>query len=446
MTASADKEIARLKALPWGGLAAASIPLQGDALIVEKVLRHLPGRRVAVKAQWRGQVVFAKIFLTPEVSVLEQELDCINALLASKVVTPDLLAHQVFNQGGVIVCSWCEGVPGEDALRADADKNLLQLMAAVFSLYDAGLYQRDLHLNNFIFVDQKFLVIDAGDIKPLPSAAAARQRLIVDNLALFCAQGSLDIAVLLEHHVRTHMSERGLSVLGFGERIEQKRSLRLRSAMKKWRRESSVIGMRVEEGEQWLWQRELSATDIAGLTALLLDPARAPLIKRGSRISVYGNDQWVIKHYRESGFVAKLKRFFFRGRADISWVIGWTWRLLGVPTPQPLMLRRCANGEAVIAFQRIAAEPLSHLMEQGADRATSAGVEVLGWLARLHDAGFWHGDMKAQNILCDAYISWFIDLDAAGWSAHEGLVRRRAEKDMARFKRNDQQFITRSPE
>ncbi|MBQ0754516.1 MAG: hypothetical protein KBT87_10040 [Gammaproteobacteria bacterium] len=446
MTSGADIEIARLRVLPWGGIATANIPLKGDVLSVEKVLRHLPGRRLAVKALWRGQVVFAKIFLTPDVSIMERELGCIQMLLASNVATPALRAQQSFDQGGVIVCDWCEGRSGEDALRVNADGNLPQLMAAVFSLYDAGLYQRDLHLNNFIFFGRQCLVIDAGDILPLPQTAAVRQRLILDNLALFCAQGSLDISVLLEQQVRNQLSDRGLAVAGFAKQIKQKRQVRLRAAMKKWRRESSVIGKRIEAGEQWLWQRDLSEADIVNLTELLLEPVRAPLIKRGSRISVYGNDRWIIKHYRESGFIAKLKRLLFRGRADISWVIGWTWRLLGVPTPQPLMLRRCVNGEAVIACQRLAAEPLSHLMEQGADRATSARVEVIDQLARLHGIGFWHGDTKAQNILCDDHVSWFIDLDAAGWSRCEGRVRRRAEKDMARFKRNDQQFLARLSE
>lgn len=440
MTASIENDIVRLRELPWGGIVTLSLPLNGGALTVEKVLRHLPGRRVAVKAKWQGEMVFAKIFLTPDASVVEAELNCIQALNASEVATPSLVGHQVFAQGAVIICDWCEGISGEDALRMDAENNLAPLMAAVFSLYEAGLYQRDLHLNNFIFYQHKFLVIDAGDIQPLPSTAAERQRRMIDNLALFCAQGSLDISTRLEQQVRSQLSERGMSLVGFGERIAQKRQKRLRNAIKKWRRESSAIGMRHDSGEQWLWQRALSEEDHAALTALLREPARAPLIKRGSRISVYGNDQWIIKHYRESGFVAKLKRLFFRGRADISWVIGWTWRLLGVPTPQPLMLRRCANGEAMIACQRIAAEPLSQLMEQGSARASRAGVEVAGWLAQLHSVGFWHGDTKAQNILCDEKGSWFIDLDAAGWSAREGRVRRRAEKDMTRFKRNDQQF------
>jgi tRNA A-37 threonylcarbamoyl transferase component Bud32 len=444
MTASADNEIVRLRALPWGEIATLDLSLNGSPLTVEKVLRHLPGRRVAVQATWRGKVVFAKIFLTSDASVVEAEINCIQALSASGIATPSLLAHQVFEQGALIVCQWCEGISAEDALRVDADKNVSPLMAAVFSLYAAGVYQRDLHLNNFILFEQKFLVIDAGDIKPLPISAAERQRVIIENLALFCAQGSLDVSALLEQHVRSHMSDSGIPLAGFAKKIVQMRQKRLRNAMKKWRRESSAIGMRLDGDEQWLWQRTLNEEDISRLTELLREPARAPLIKRGSRISVYGNERWIIKHYRESGFIAKLKRLFFRGRADISWVIGWTWRLLGVPTPQPLMLRRCANGEAVIACQRIAAEPLSRLMEQGAARASHAGVEVTSWLARLHDAGFWHGDTKAQNILCDENGSWFIDLDAAGWSAREGRVQRRAEKDMARFKRNDEQFVASS--
>lgn len=443
MSVNASREIERLRAMAWGELAVGRIEFQGEALTIESVLRHLPGRRLAVKALWQGRVVFAKIFLTADTGVVEKEIACIQSLMAAQIATPSLLAHELFSQGGVILCEWCEGLSGEDALRENAEEALPELMASVFSLYDAGLYQRDLHLNNFILFENRFLIIDAGDIQSLAVAPSGRDHQIVENLALFCAQGSLDTVALLQQHVCRGMSERHLPSINFARRVRHKRNVRIRSAMKKWRRESSAIGKRVEASEQWLWQRQLCADDIVSLTALLREPTGAPLIKRGSRISVYGTDRWIIKHYREAGFLAKLKRLFFRGRADISWVIGWTWRLLNVPTPQPLMLRRCANGEAVIACQRIAAQPLSHLMEQGSNRAGSARIEVVDWLARLHGVGFWHGDTKAQNILCDARSSWFIDLDAAGWSALRGRVKRRGERDIARFKRNEQQFLTR---
>ncbi len=121
--------------------------------------------------------------------------------------------------------------------------------------------------------------------------------------------------------------------------------------------------------------------------------------------------------------------------------MGWTWALLGVPTPRPVMLRRCPDGQAVIAFPRLPGEPLSRLMEEQRERAVRVAPTVLLWLDRLHRTGFWHGDTKAQNVLVDdADAPAFIDLDGAGFSPWRWRAARKGARESRRFEANWSQF------
>ena len=51
-----------LAALGWDWSGPFTLELDGEPLHADAILRHLPGRRMAVRARWRGETVFAKLF------------------------------------------------------------------------------------------------------------------------------------------------------------------------------------------------------------------------------------------------------------------------------------------------------------------------------------------------------------------------------------------------
>ncbi|MEO1901600.1 MAG: phosphotransferase [Alcanivorax sp.] len=429
----------------WSRAGPFTVEVDGDPLSAEVLLRHLPGRRLAVRARWRGDTVFAKLFFAGHQDEARREVARHRELIAAGLAVPALRHESQDAHGAILITDWVAGQSGQAALRGERGLALGEdLLDSLFSLYRAGLRQLDLHLDNFLFDGERFLVIDAGEMAPLPGGLR-HEPAILDNLALFCAQTPLDLRDALVDKVIERLRREGLRDRGLAAMIRRRSNRRLRSAMKKWRRESSAIGVWAEHGEQWLYRRALPADQREALAAALRDPGSLPLIKEGSRVSVYGDDAWVIKHYREGGAKARLRARLFRTRADISWVMGWTWALLGVPTPRPVMLRRRPDGGAVIAFPRVEGAALSTLMESDRERARRVAPSVERWLARLGDTGFWHGDAKAQNILVDADDRpVFIDLDGAGFSALPARRRRQAARDQARFQRNWEQF--RAPE
>jgi len=430
-----------LAVLRWGAAGPFTLELDGELLHAQRVLRHLPGRRIAVQARWRGETVFAKLFFAGHDEEARRESACQRALVEAGVATPSVRFEAGYRDGAVLISDWVNGRSGQAALRDEGLVLAEPLLDCLFRLYAAGQRQLDLHLDNFLYDGARFLVIDAGAVAPLPGGLRY-QPAVLDNLALFCAQAPLDLRDGLQEKVAVRLRQEHIKNRGLVAMVRRRSDRRLRSAMKKWRRESSAIGVWRERQEQWLYRRSLTPEEFDALVAWLRNPQSLALIKAGSRVSVYGNDQWVVKHYRERGLKTRLRRALFKTRADISWVMGWTWALLGVPTPRPAMLRRCTDGSSVIAFPRVdGTQALSTLMERQRERARGVAPLVALWLRRLHETGFWHGDAKAQNILVDNRNGvHFIDLDGAGFSRSEWRRSLNGKRDRRRFHENWSQF------
>jgi 3-deoxy-D-manno-octulosonic acid kinase len=137
-----------------------------------------------------------------------------------------------------------------------------------------------------------------------------------------------------------------------------------------------------------------------------------------------GAHQWVLRHFRRGGFIARLSRDGYVWTGEDGVRAFAEWRLLdvltrrGLPVPQPVAARYQRRGwwyRCDLITQRIVnAEPLSAALARGAMpeplwRAIGATV------ARLHRAGVDHADLNAHNILVDVTgvedIVWVIDFD-----------------------------------
>jgi 3-deoxy-D-manno-octulosonic acid kinase len=135
-----------------------------------------------------------------------------------------------------------------------------------------------------------------------------------------------------------------------------------------------------------------------------------------------GDDgDWALRHYRRGGLPARLieDRFLWLGE-DRSRSFR-EWRLLrrlhdaGLPVPRPVAaryVRRGARYSADLITARIAdAEPLSARLAHGPLPPTV--WRRLGRCVRaFHDAGVFHADLNAHNLLLDgAGTPWLLDFD-----------------------------------
>lgn len=411
----------------------------GSDLSCTRLLRLLPGRRLACAGDMNGRPVFIKLFFGVRFRErCDNEAQGYSLMAAAGVRVPAVLAMPADDQVAALVLEWLDG----DSLAAQSPAQWPAGLADDFCdqltrMYDAGLVQQDLHLDNFLVTPTGVHVIDAGSVS---QQAALSQEARSDNLALLCAQATLPAQDALVQLVSARLVSQLLAPEAFRCQVHNRLLARIRQANRKWMRDCTAVRVEVTGNARCLMDRSLSPASAARLSHLLKQPDALPSLKQGSRISVYGDDQLVLKHYRANGFKARLKQYLGIHPAQRSWRYGWTWALLGIPTPRPLGMLLHADGSAVIAMPFCSAARYSELLEQQralADQLRPLIEQQLQWLAQ---AQLWHGDTKAQNILLQGDSPVWIDLDAAGWSAHGRRAQRKHQRDWQRFARNWQQF------
>lgn len=416
-----------------------SLSLEGVPLSCQRPLRLLPGRRLACAGEMNGRAVFIKLFFG---SGFRQRCDNEAAgyrqMLAAGVRVPQILATLADNGAAALVLEWLDGrslsaQPPADWPAALADDFCAQLE----QMYRAGLMQQDLHLDNFLVTANGLCVIDAGSVSHQDGLSLKARN---ENLALLCAQASLPGQAVLTQLVSKRLAGHLVAPPRFQQDVQRRLMRRIRQANKKWLRDCTAVRVESIGNAVCLVDRAVEETIASRLLALLKQPDQLPLIKQGSRISVYGDETLVLKHYRQGGVKSRFKRAFGFHPAQRSWRYGWTWALLGLPTPRPLALLLHADGSAVIAMPFCSKARYSELLEQQrdcADQLRPVLEQQLHWLAQ---AQLWHGDTKAQNILLQDGQPVWIDLDAAGWSARAGRALRKHQRDWQRFAQNWQQF------
>lgn len=128
----------------------------------------------------------------------------------------------------------------------------------------------------------------------------------------------------------------------------------------------------------------------------------------------------VLRHYRRGGMVARVMgdRYLWtgaertRGFAEFRLLATMHGRGLHVPAPVAARYQRQGvHYRADLVTLRIEhADTLAELLAQ--DRCDAVAAARVGTaLAEFHDAGAYHADLNAHNLLLDASAVWVIDFD-----------------------------------
>jgi len=129
----------------------------------------------------------------------------------------------------------------------------------------------------------------------------------------------------------------------------------------------------------------------------------------------------VLRHYRRGGLVRLLGDRFLRGalpqtRAWREWHLLANMVVQGLPVPRPVAARVVTHGlfyRADLIMQRVGGtRSLSQILEDGPLLSGEQWQTVGQCIRRFHDAGVYHADLNAHNILLDADgVVWLIDFD-----------------------------------
>ncbi len=168
-------------------------------------------------------------------------------------------------------------------------------------------------------------------------------------------------------------------------------------------------------------------------------------------VTAPADGEWVLRHYHRGGLPGRVirDRYLYTGmhqtRAWREWHLLYLMSQRGLPVPRPVAARICRHGlgySADIITERVpGARPLSAFLPEQA--ATVPWHAVGEAIRRIHDAGVFHADLNAHNILVGADEVYIIDFDRGSL---RGGVQWKAE-NLARLKRSlDKLAGNRNPE
>jgi len=415
-----------------------------------KSLRYLPRRRSVWMADYQGRKISLKVYVPHR----KQERDVgreWNHAVALQEAGMDVPAPLFFARGaeGALAVGFDFVENGEtvDRVLARGSRELRQqifsqLVGLHLRLHDAGWYQSDNHLGNYLWSGEKLWILDAGSFVARDTPLALSERL--DNISELAANIPLR---QMPDFKKMVVLEYGDLEPGFDEAYKSALLARRQKYYKKTKRACSEFECHRMQGRHWLACRDISQSL---KEKLLSDPDQffegRPLVKNGNTCSVVGvtdaGREYILKRYNQKPLFYRLTHLFLTPRALRSWSNGLVLRLFGVSTPRPVACLLHKSGPILnrgfLLIEKAAGVPL---WDEDPSKMSDATQEIPSQFAKLWgcldtiDAT--HGDMKASNFMVDenGFIS-LIDLDSLVFHRSVRLKRRRQLKDLRRFMRN----------
>lgn len=425
-----------------------TLTVDGDHLEARECLRLLPGKRATLGAHWRDQAVIAKLFLPRAASEQAAEVSGYAALKDADINTPELLWVGTLAEDISVVVY--RRLPAVEPLSVGlAGPRRQAFIAAAFELlakmHRAGLWQSDIHFDNFLLAGGSLHVIDNASIKrqsaPLPTDAA------VANLAAFIAQFPWRERAAL-------LASPALAVpLDMDSKLAR-RTLARQSRDIWWRRARKYLGkifrncteVAVAQGGGWYLAHK-RAIDLDWIERFRATPdsvvAQSETIKNGNSATVVRSSiagaSVIIKRYNVKSAGHRLRRLFRETRASNAWRAAHLLKMAGIKTPEPLLLleqrRGPLRGMSYLVTEDVGGEEMLDAYRQREPTETELG-EVAETFRVMTELQLCHGDLKAKNFLVTARDVQLIDLDVLHVEPSARRFARCGRKDRERFLRN----------
>lgn len=168
-------------------------------------------------------------------------------------------------------------------------------------------------------------------------------------------------------------------------------------------------------------------------------------LKQGGSCTVWADDNWVVKRYNQKSTWVTIKQNLRLGRAKK--VYQQTQQLItdNIATPKTVAHGYVSQANwrlyELIITERLAGITLFELMEDSTlsnNTKRHAILHSIQTLKKLWQAGWQHGDLKAQNIIIADNMAHLIDLDSLCKTTNQ-------QQDKSRFLRNFQQYDSFKP-
>ncbi|MBM88886.1 MAG: hypothetical protein CMQ41_10965 [Gammaproteobacteria bacterium] len=433
---------------------------QKEEISIEIILRLIPGKRLVGISSWRNQKVILKLFFKPGHSQRNMLSDIRGITLLQKrhIPTPEILlqASTTDKKGAALLIEYLEqGISLKSLVeKADEEEQVTSHIKVATTLiakcHQQGLWQNDIHLDNFMMVEETAYILDGGDIREVSTDVHAEASL--QNLALFLAQFTvgkdryIPTIISIYQSVRENFPE--IELEDFILRVKRQRNGRLGHLEKKLFR-STTVNRAIRNQEKFVvYNRQIHSNEVEKFIenpGIKIDWDE--IIKNGNASTVYrialGGDRYVLKRYNLKSFWHGFKYLFRRSRAHHSWRNAWVLNMLGIDTPHPYLMYE----ERMVWFLRKRAY---FLCEDLNEKNLLDKLEVdfkelpIEKIVRAFRALFEimieykisHGDMKASNFVFHDDRLYVLDLDSMKRHKNRDKFTKAMKKDLDRFLRN----------
>ena len=326
----------------------------GEELQIDSLLRIVPGKRLVALSRWQNRAVIVKIFIRPNrwKRALLRDITGINTLRKARIPTPKLLLQSSTADGhaGVLIIEYLREGSSlsalfDEAKSAEAEAEVLEMgVKTVAECHQAGLWQDDIHLDNFMLSKDLVYVLDGADIKSRGDSLDLETRL--GNFAHFLAQFPVaqdaQSSKLFDLYSQHCAQTNEVDAVEFAQMIRKARRKRLNAYERKLTRSTTAHRCEQGGGFFYVYDRSIHSPE---LDRFISDPDSfiegRPLLKDGNSSTValieIDKQSYVLKRYNIKSFWHGLSRACRPSRAYHSWRNASILEMLGVATAHPLL-------------------------------------------------------------------------------------------------------------
>ena len=426
----------------------------GTTLSVTQILRLLPGKRLTCRAKYEGRMVLVKLFFGSAYSRhCSREIEGVGYIEKAGVNTPRLilsaedpsqqLAFALFEflqQAETLQNRWL------DATTEQAKKDVFkQALGAIAQLHNHSVYQKDIHLNNFLLCDGRLYLIDGGQVFQEKAKDGVGVKESTTNVALFFAQffpwedSWLD--VVFNYYLEARNRSLEMPIQEVKNKVIEQRERRERKYIdNKIFRRCSEFNTIKNWSSYCVFSRIFDEKDVE---ELINNPdrfiERGRVLKSGRSATVakidFAGRTYIIKRYNKKSASHRLARSLLDSRAVVSWRNGHLLTFNGIPTAAPLLVFEQRFGVmragSYVVTEYIEGEHAFNFFSRDdqSEAAKLMAEKIAQLIKRLHQSGFNHGDLKSHNIWISGDKPLLIDLD--------GMKRNRGKKRQLKLVKKD---------
>jgi tRNA A-37 threonylcarbamoyl transferase component Bud32 len=422
-------------------------------LVIGRCLRSVPGRRGVYEGMYEGQNAVIKIFLSPFQGRrhFRRELKGLKLLRQRQIASPDVLAQGRSTNGNwVLVLEKIENTADLDSILTDSGATaerkdfLRKTLHLLAQMHTAGILQRDLHLENFLWDKTTVYALDPAQMrfgsKPIAQRDCFRQLGLLSTAFLFSP--GHEKKELLDVYFQKRGWELNDSTFDRIEQLARKAKQRqIERRLKKTLRTCTHFVRQKAEAWCGVFDRPIFDTqDLSGFMAGLDDAMdTGDILKNGntcfvSRIQLCGRDI-VVKRYNHKGLWHSLRHTLKGSRAKKCWLFGHRLKWLGIPVAKPLAyieLRHCGIiRQSYILNEMIEGESIrDYLNNSDLDEPARQHIrkKADALLRQIVEHRITHGDLKATNILICDNQPVLIDLDSMKYHRCKWLLKLSQQK------------------